>query len=454
MLLAGCSAPTPASALAKAQKASQKGNHSQAIDILEKAHSKYSSDSDILEALAFAQLNSGDANKAGTLFQQLALDTTPDYHLYAATAFKKAQNIDSAIEAYSLYLLNEPQQSNPWIQLGELYEQNDNMAEALNAYQSSHKLEPTPQLALTIAQLAQITDNTTLAIQYYQSALKQAKAKRATDSEPTKIEETALVGLTQLAIKNKKISEAKRHLAQLNREFPDSEAIEDLTALVEPKAIEPINTVVAATTQPTQQDPTKESAEDFEKTYQAPVVATSQITEEKPEQPKVSPVTPITEVTISSEYTEDGVKTIVEPVKKPKPQPKDPFLIAVEKDSSNPRRWAELAQKKFLDGDYMWAETAYLEALRLKPQDPQYTLNYLEVVRKRRAPRDFINECEKLLERANGKIPELYLVTARAYRDLLKNNRNASILMQDFLKRYPNHLEINEVRAELNALPK
>jgi Tfp pilus assembly protein PilF len=419
LFIVGCGEPPIAESLKHAQEKIDAGKTAEGIKNLEELFAKHPKDTSVMEALAFAQFNNGDAARAGELFNQLGLNQTPDDHLYAAQAYRKAGQNDKAIESYRLYLLGEPMQAQPWNDLGELLIMSGKATEGISALAKANDLAPTPELALRIGILYEEAGNSAQAQRYLQSALKQARSKRTVGAEPAPIEGDILAELAELGVHDRNPLEAKRHVKQLERDFPKHarlKNIEDKIAPLEEKA----------------QDKIQEKGEEKkdEKKEDAKVVAKEAVKLE------------------AIEIKESEILTA-----KVEVAPDVLLMEALNRDPKDAARWIALAQIKEKQGDDEWAEAAYLEAMRLKPADASIIIPYLTVVKERRSPSEYLQEAQRQLDKY-PELPELYLMAARDYRDAMQNKRNASIIFKKFLKKFPEHAEAPKVKAELEALQK
>lgn len=435
LFLAGCGELPVAEGLKRAQADLDAGRASQAIDRLELMVKKHPTDASVQEALAFAHLNAGDPARAGVIFNELGLAKNSDDLLYAALGFKKANLTDKAVDAYRLYLLGEPKQPSPWNDLGELLVSTGKIPEGLSALVKAHELASSPELAARIGMLYDQNGNAIQAQRFLQNALKQARAKRALGASPSQLEGDALAQLADLALRDKRPSEAERHIKQLERDFPTHARLAELKAKY----------------------PAADSRADDKKreswivlTHKRPTTGAAKnetvkasISENKETSPKQ--ITAVASNEASAALPVSSETTLVPVVAK------DPLVDALGLDNKNPWRWSALGAAKARAGDYAWAEAAYLEAMRLKPADGPTILAYLDVVGHRRSPFEYVNEAERQLEKY-PEIPELYVVTARGYRDRLQNKRNASILFKRFLDKFPNHPEVPQIKVELAGL--
>lgn len=113
--------------------------------------------------------------------------------------------------------------------------------------------------------------------------------------------------------------------------------------------------------------------------------------------------------------------------------------------------WSLLSQVYIIDGQSKNAETTALEAIRLSPGNISYTLDYLRVVQRTKAPADFLAELETAYDRF-PRSPEIALSLARAYERISQNNTAADALYSRFIELAPNHPLRTEAEAALSRL--
>jgi len=395
-LFAGCGKPSVSEQLKQAQAQIDAGHADLALKQLQQLHASAPKDDSVTEALAFAELNNGSAKDAGDLFSALGVANNADDLLYAAQAYKKANESDKAIDAYRLYLLSEPKQANAWNELGELLVSSKQLPDGIEALEKANELSPTPELSERIGVLYKQEGNAIQAQRYLQSALSLLPAS-PTGQEPPAIKGDILAELSDLSLKDQKISEAERHIRQMERDFPKHEKLASLKErLAKAQSL-------AETTAKSRDLP---KAEELQGKLE--------------EAPALIPV-------------------------------RDPAMEALERDLKNVEHWKALAREKAKVGDWAWAEAAYLETMRLQPGDGPTILAYLDVVKHRRTGAAYLQEAERQLAK-HSDIPELYLLAARDYRDMELNKRNAFFIFKEFLQKFPNHPEAAHVRVELEAL--
>ncbi len=439
-LLTGCGEGDVSKSLKRAQTELDAGKNVQALARLEVLHKKHPADTSVTEALAFAELNAGDATSAGALFNELGLKTSPDNHLYAAQAFKKAQEPAKAAEAYRLYLLAEPEQAEPWRELGELLIASGAREEGLKALAKAGEIELTPELAERLGTLYAEEGNNPQAQRYLQNALRLSRTSRENGQAASPTEERALEKLASLAIEQKKSSEAQRHLKQLERDFPKNENLKNLEERL------------------AHIGETKEAPAKTKRTEATPRAASKRLTENIADTPVVVMTTNEKGNSVIAAAADNVIveaPRLLEPLAKveaPKQTGRAEQLLAeLQKDTSNADAWAKFAAAKASEGELAWAESAFLESLRLRPSDAPTIIAYVDVVRQRRSPKEALEETEAQITK-NPETPSLYLLAARGYRDWVQNKRNASIVFGKFLKKFPNHPDTAKVQAELDAL--
>jgi tetratricopeptide (TPR) repeat protein len=320
--------------------------------------------------------------------------------------------------------LSEPKQPDPWEELGELLVASGNMPEGIAALAKAHDLAPTPELAMRIGTLYDQIGNGTQAQRYLQNALKQARAKRPAGSQPTAIEGDSLAQLADLALRDKQPLEAERHIKQLERDFPQHSNLADLKTRLgkDQAALEAAQNAEKERLKKEKEDADKHAAEAKAAAEKAKALAANAV--------------------IGTTFA-GAAPTVLAPAH-------DPALESLERHQ-DPAHWKVLAAAKAKAGDYAWAEAAYLEAMRLQPGNAATILAYLDVVSHRRAPVEYLQECEKQLSKY-PEIPELYLVTARGYRDRLQNKRNAGFIFNRFVQKFPNYPALDQVKVEMEAL--
>ena len=118
LLFAGCSSPEArfAEKIEQANENLEKGEVLKGIKILEQLKSQYPDKPQILENLAFAFIQSKDYFTGAFYFNQMA-QTFPeniDYYLYSAQAWMNPGDLESAIQDYEAYLLENQSDWNTW----------------------------------------------------------------------------------------------------------------------------------------------------------------------------------------------------------------------------------------------------------------------------------------------------------------------------------------------------
>jgi len=113
--------------------------------------------------------------------------------------------------------------------------------------------------------------------------------------------------------------------------------------------------------------------------------------------------------------------------------------------------WNLLSRAYLVDGQLQNAETAALEAVRLKPKEVAYTLDYLRVAQRSRPPEEFLAQLETAYDRFPTN-PELTLSLARAHERISKDAFVARNLYLRFVDIAPNHPLVPEARAAASRL--
>jgi len=113
--------------------------------------------------------------------------------------------------------------------------------------------------------------------------------------------------------------------------------------------------------------------------------------------------------------------------------------------------WNLLSRAYLVDGQINNAETAALEAVRLRPSQVAYTLDYLRVAQRTKAPLEFVSELETAYARFPAS-PEITLSLARAHERITEEAATARTLYQKFIDIAPNHPLIPEAQNAVTRL--
>ena len=113
--------------------------------------------------------------------------------------------------------------------------------------------------------------------------------------------------------------------------------------------------------------------------------------------------------------------------------------------------WNLLARAYLIDGQLKNAETTALEAIRLAPEDVNFTLDYLRVAQRSKKPADFLSELETAYDRF-PRSAEITLSLARAYERISRNSITARNLYSRFIEIAPAHPLRSEAESALERL--
>ena len=113
--------------------------------------------------------------------------------------------------------------------------------------------------------------------------------------------------------------------------------------------------------------------------------------------------------------------------------------------------WNLLSRAYLVDGQLQNAETAALESVRLAPNEVAYTLDFLRVAQRSRAPEQFLAQLETAYDRFPSS-PEITLSLARAHERISKDTFVARNLYLRFIDIAPNHPLVPEARAAVDRL--
>lgn len=469
LLLGGCGGGelTVEEGLQRAEDYLAEGDIEQAIRVLERLHGEHPGDLRVLEPLATNYIELGEPAKAAFYFQEIA-DAGPEntiYWLFAAQAHVEAGQSETAAEAYREYLDANPRDGSVWRQLGELQAEAGRPNPAIEAYSRAYPLTPSGPLALHLGQLFQQVGNAAQAFDWYERSLEHEGDHRA----------DALLGLIELALTGKRFSEAEQRLAALDREYPGYFDVSHLAAkreelkqwraqqealaarLAEQRRLaedirrraeeeEPAET---ATTEEQTADETAEAEEAAPETDTAeteaeetpPVPLAGEASEEEEAAPAL-PAAAQGSAQRAREAFEAG--NYADAIAA--------WWEAINADDQPAALWYGLSRAYAASGQYGWAETTALEALRRAPEDTAVRLHFLDVVRQGRGDTAYFEE----LRRARQRLPEnpdIALALARAYRDIRSNPRDARLLFEEFLRIAPgNHPERAAAESERSAL--
>lgn len=211
--------------LEKASQYEQEGKLQDSITLLESLNDRNPGRAEILEPLAFAYSKSKQYDFAAFTFAEIAeMDRSNDmFYLQAAEHALLAGDEDSAIRYYKSFLLHNRQDSSSWEQLGKLQQGRNFYQDAAESFMEKHKLDPSGDTALKIAQSFLALGNLTQADRWFQSA-------RGFGAE---FEKDALIGLVETAYAKNQTTNLESYLEELKNKYPaalETENIRNLSA--------------------------------------------------------------------------------------------------------------------------------------------------------------------------------------------------------------------------------
>ena len=441
----------------------EKGEVLKAIKILEQLRSQYPDKPQILESLAFAFIESKDFFTGAFYFNELAQakPENNDYYLYSAQAWVNAGDLDSAIQDYEAYLLENRSDWNTWQKIGELYLQTDQKSKAIHAYSNSSQIRFNPQLDLKAALLANESGN-----------LREAEAgfERLLLVEDSAVSQQAHVGLIQIKHKRRQWDEVENLMKEIEIRFPRAlsspeikEVRDDFQSFNEARIAEAETIKMEEERRQRLIDQQRERAEQME----AARLASTQQSEDPQEVPP-------SELAINED--DEGPSTTVEPAKLPVievPQPKSPFeetleearkIASTNSDEAVTSYWDainlgddsgvafyELSRLYYNRNQFDEAEMTSLEALRRGPDNNRYLMTYLHIIRKNKAKPEVISEIRKY-RKAYPKNPDLVLLLARIYAEPSGDVAAARSLYDLFFQMAPNHPDLDRAKYEAQGI--
>jgi tetratricopeptide (TPR) repeat protein len=482
LLQAGCGKIelTEPEVLAKADTFRQSGQLDQAIVTLESYNELHPGTQSILEALAFDYSTQKDGAMAAYYFIQLA-KTGPEqsqFMLMAGQSLLQSGDKAGAISYYRQYLETHPNDAKVWGTLGRLCQSYGKPAEAIDALLKAYEQEKKSSTALLIANLFLEAKNLPQSKAWYQTAYKHGDKNQS----------DVLLGMLRVALTEKKFSLADSYILTLDSRFPGKldhsdlaysrdqikkwkerkAALESATQKIQVKTPD-LEAAPKEETPTKVAEKTKEKPIKTEQTEEAKKEAVPEGTdEEQPEKPieteieEPEQIAPqqlaITEPTIEEIEQKDSLNfrdcIIVADASMQKGDRKKAiryYKRAIKDNDSSPDLWLRISKAYFEDGQFVWAESTALEAVRRDSQNPAYYIHYLKVAERSMTPDRYMRELQRVRSRFKSQ-PDITLALARAYKDIAKNKRNAAFLYKEFLDMAPDHPEAKTAREELEAL--
>ena len=467
-MCAGCSSPEErfAEKIEQANVNLENGEIQKAINLLEKLKNENPNQPQVLETLAFAFIKAEEYFTGAFYFNQLAQNfpTNSDYYLYAAQAWIKAGDPESAIRDYETYLLDNRTDWNTWQKIGELYLQTNQTSNAIHAFSNSSQIRFNPQLDLTASQLAYDTGN-----------LRQAEEgfERLLLVEDDSISRQAHIRLVNVKHKRRQWEEVEKLMGEIEKRYPGTETSPDLKAV---KA--DFDTYRQAKEE--EEKGIKEEENRRKRLIEEQRERAEQLARARLEAAKKAALPPEPEEVPPSDLAiaepDDAQPGATQPSAPPILEPlveKSPFEKALESarqiastnsESAVASYWNainlgdtsgaaffELSRVYYNRAQYKEAEMTSLEALRRGPAVNRYLLSYLQIIRKTKPKPDVVREVRKY----RAQYPQnadLVLILARIYAEPGGDNIAARGLYNLFFELAPNHPEIDRARYEARGI--
>jgi Tfp pilus assembly protein PilF len=476
----GLKEQSPSAVLSDAGRQLDQGNTQQAIDILEAYEERKPGNPQVLEQLAFAWAQKGEAKMAAYYFNRLA-QVSPerqDALLFAAQSLEQGGDRPGAIALYEQYLAKNHEDAGACIAYARLAAAQGLADRALSSYHLAYELKPSGATASALARLYLDKNNEAQASVWYDTALK---------DHPDQTE-TALMGLLEIAIRQKDYPKADAYVTRLQKDFPGSletSAMKDVPAqLAEWKQKqEDLRKATAALTaarlkppQPPPPPPPPVAEQPAPKPEAAP--ESIPIDPDAPARPadRLTKAEAVAKAASAEEQADlnASVKAAAAPaphiVEPPPSAPPGPLELARKaRDGGNLQEaarlyphalameptaavWNEYSIVSLNLGNTGQAFAASLEATRMDPYNAGFALQYLRVAQAVYEPRRFLGELIQMRRRFPDA-PVITLALARAYAQVDHNARNARILYDEFLLKYPNHPLYAQASKERDELP-
>lgn len=472
--LAGCGkrAPDTAETLDTANQLIEQGSITQAIKLLDTHLAQNPSDTDIVEALAFAHSRNRDHLMAAITFLDLSnlRPDQPEYIFFAAEALAMSEDWIGAAEQYRRYLQIKPKDSTAWIQLGNAEERQGRPSSAIDAFLKSYEIDKDSRLALRIARLYAAQNLPNQARTWYLTV-------EVTDKS---LSAEALLGQLELEMAGKRYAEADAIARRLNKDHPGLLELSPMAALLDQltewrskkqaeeairKAEEEERRKKAAEERAAAIAAINERAQAAQQSGPTPIstaisadgtfTTTNRTADQEeapvtvqPEPPPPAPAPPPSTLTFADELALDAELASLE----------GNFQKAIvfyrrslAEDPSVVERWRALAIASLNADEPQLALASILEARRRSPEDASTLLDYFAILERALPPQAYFNELEAAYQEDSSN-PDLILRLARAYNFLVHNRGSARILYNEFLRLAPEHPEAPFARAELADL--
>lgn len=498
LLLWGCgpSAPEdPAVQAAKAQKelarikAQSEGlDIAKTIEAMEALNKKYPGQPAVLEEMGFAYAQQGQPTSAGFFFEEAARKDPNRVNLllYAAEIYTQQGDWESTARALQNYVEQRPEDALPMKKLAQAYGRLNRPKAAVEKYLDAVHLAkeiPEGRDSVQIGALFQALGNRAQAEQWYLRAVEDAKNPEA--------QQTARLGLLELAISGRDWEECRRWVDELDAKNPGALESSPLASIREelrqwesgrkdlrgvrfkaPTAEEMLSSIEAQ--EVTLLPPPSSAAG----------MPTPPMAEQRAQPQAPAPSAPPAQAPAKPENPPAITPAAAEPPAPPPPQPPAPTSVrayelspaakafadkaqaavlagkmedavalyrnALAEDDGSADIWNRLAQTYLALGQKEQAEMMSLEARRRAPDELMYAVDYLKIVKMGDAPERYLAELITVREQF-PKDPGLMFALARAYDGV--NNLEARRWYREFLERTPDGAQAQAARAALANLP-
>ena len=459
LVIPGCAEPQPTleESLRLVNQHLAAGRPEQAISLLESLDAKFSNRIEVLEPLGFLNAEMKNHTVAAGYFIQAsrAAPTRREFLLYAAQSYKLANNPQDATNQYYLYLDTNPTDSSIWKNLGELQQESGDMTAAIKAYLESYRHQADGEIAVRLGKLFDLADNQPQAKSWLQTALQLKDGA----------EENAMLGLLELAIKQKDFTTAVALVKNIDENYPDRLDVSHLASMREE----------LKKWREQQVELYRELKEQERVTHEFHERASFADIENKisASSPEAGPLE------IQRIPQTMGRNTIVDRTRESAldvsvaPRTKNPQNLLAEARRHNEAGqyklaireyreilriydqsaeiWSELAHVYSSVNQPLWARLISMEAIRRDPTNLNYTLQYLDLAPQTQTPQRYFKE----LLQAKKKFPQspdITLALARANNTIMDNPRLAAGLYREFLEMAADHPKRADVVVELQAL--
>lgn len=424
-LFPGCSNPdkTVEKTLITAQAQLDAGEPQEAIRILEKLNQDFPDRLNVVEFLAFTYASNKNPAEAAAYFlaaTQLA-PRRSDLHLFAAQALESTNDLEGAATQYRLFIVDNFTDFAGWQALARIEQRRGNNREAIDAFLNVYRIRPSDETAVAIGDLYLQLNNTVQAHRWYDTALsKNGKAAPA-----------ALLGLLKISLEEENRDRAQELTDELDESFPgylDSSELasvrgefdrwrnaqEEEQRIQEEKLAESKRQEAEEKTaeEETRLARLQEEEEAMQREREALAAQAQAETPEptveeptEPEPPSKPEPNPYRELLEKARRTADGGRSA---------DAASFYWQALAYDDTDAQVWFELSRVQYRREAFSDAELTALEALRRNPQQENYHLHYLNVIKETQPVRTYLRELERTHEMFYSN-PEIALALANTY---------------------------------------